>query len=386
MVKMLEDLLVLDFSQYLSGPWASMRLGDLGARVIKIESPRGGDGSRRLTLKDIIIDGDSSVFHSMNRNKESYTANLKDPDDLLNVKELVKKADVIVTNFRPGIMDKFGLDYASVKAMNPGLVYASITGYGTEGPWKDKPGQDLLLQSLTGIPYLNGNSDQAPVPVGLAVVDMFTSANAVQAVLAAIIRRFKTGEGALVELSMIEAALDYQFEVMTTFLNDGGELQERCKVSNAHSYLGAPYGIYETLDSYIAISMGSITLLGELLECPALLAYQDSSEWYTKRDEIKAVLRDHLKTKTNKECLDVLEPADYWCAAVLNMQELMAHETMEYVDMVQEVTRKNGSSIKTTRCPMRIDGEKLFSDIAAPALGEDTAAINAEFGLSAEGK
>jgi len=380
-MNLLDDIIVLDFSQYLSGPWAAMRLADLGARVIKVENKKGGDGSRRLTLKNIIIDGDSSVFHSMNRGKESYAANLKDPEDFEKVNKLIEKADVMICNFRPGVMEKLGLGYEEVKKINSNIIYASITGYGKDGYWKNKPGQDLLLQSLTGIPFLNGNGGEDPVPVGLAVVDMFTSANAVQAILASLIRRFKTGEGALVEISMIEAALDYQFEVMTTYLNDGGELPERCKVNNAHAYLGAPYGIYKTKNSYIALAMGSVTQLGELLECKELLEYQDPKTWYTKRDEIKGILKQHLLKKDTEEWLKALEAADYWCGAVLNMDELMNHEGMKDVDIVQTVKRKNGTSIKTTRCPMRIDGEKLFNDVAAPVLGEDTQRIDKEFGL-----
>ncbi|SHH84507.1 CaiB/BaiF CoA transferase family protein [Clostridium grantii] len=380
-MKLLEDILVLDFSQYLSGPWAAMRLADLGARVIKIESPRGGDGCRQLTLKNLKVDGDSTVFHSMNRNKESYSANLKDPDDLARVKKLIEKADVLIGNFRPGIMAKFGLDYDAVKEINPQIVYASITGYGTTGPWKEKPGQDLLLQSLTGIPYLNGNGDQQPVPVGLAVVDMFTSANAVQGILASLIKRMKSGVGCHLEVSMLEAAVDYQFEVVTTYLNDGGELPNRSKVNNAHAYVAAPYGIYKTKDSYIALAMGSILQLGELLKCPPLLNYQDQKTWHTKRDEIKQILADHLITQTTTYWLSILEPADYWCAAVNTMTELMEHEGMKEADMIQEVTRKNGAKIRTTRCPMRVNGEKLFSSKGSPVLGEDTDCINEEFKL-----
>ncbi len=380
-MKLLDDILVLDFSQYLSGPVAAQRLGDFGARVIKIENIKGGDGCRRLTLKNIVIDGDSSVFHSMNRNKESYAANLKDPAELERVKQIIKKADVMICNFRPGIMAKLGLSYEEVKAINPGIIYTDITGYGSDNMWKYKPGQDLLLQSLTGIPFLNGNGGDNPTPVGLAVVDMFTSGNAVQAILAALLRKSKTGQGAFLELSMIESALDYQFEVVTTYLNDGGELQERSKVNNAHAYLAAPYGVYKTKDNYIALAMGSITQLGELLGCAPLVEYQDSKTWYTKRDEIKAILAEHLLTKNTDEWLEALEAADYWCSTVYNMDQLMKHEIMESVDMVQTVKRKNGSSIRTTRCPVRVDGEKLFSSVASPVLGEDTENINKEFNL-----
>ncbi|MDC7235622.1 MAG: CaiB/BaiF CoA-transferase family protein [Spirochaetales bacterium] len=380
-MKLLDDILVLDFSQYLAGPWTAVKLADFGARVIKIERPGSGDNSRRLILSNLLIDGDSSVFHSMNRNKESYAANLKDTDDLRKVKELIKKADVMIENFRPGIMEKIGLGYEEVKKLNPGIIYTSVTGYGAEGPLKGKPGQDLLVQSLSGIPWLNGNADQAPVPVGLAVVDQFTTANAVQAILASLIRRSRTGEGARVELSLIESAIDFQFEVLTTYLNNGEKMSERSKVNNAHNFLGAPYGIYKTKDSFIALSMGPLQVLADLLECEGLKRYSDPDEWFDKRDEIKQTLAEHMPGRTTEEWLAVLEPADYWCARVNTTRELLEDEGLSRADMIQEIKRKNGTTLKTTRTPVRIDGDKLFCSKGAPVLGEDTDAINKEFGL-----
>lgn len=377
-MKPLDRLLVLDFSQFLAGPFAAMRLADLGARVIKIERAEGGDLSRKLTLSNLVVDGDSTVFHAMNRNKESYAANLKDPSDLEKVKRLLRQADVLIESFRPGTMARLGLDYASAKAINPRIVYGSVTGYGAEGPWKDKPGQDLLVQSLSGMPWLCGNADQPPVPFGLSVADMFTSANLVQGLLAALVRRGSTGRGALVEVSLMESALDFQFEVLTTHLNDGGMLPQRSRVSSAHAYLGAPYGLYETADGHIALAMGSVVRLGELLECPELAAYQDPVSWFDRRDEIKSILAVHLKRKTTAEWLAKLEPADYWCAEVLDMQRLMEHDGFKALGFVQEVRRSNGAALRTTRCPIRIDGEKLYADRAAPVLGEDNAAIDAE--------
>ncbi|GGG00272.1 CaiB/BaiF CoA transferase family protein [Paenibacillus abyssi] len=380
-MKLLDGLLVLDFGQFLAAPFAAMRLADLGARVIKIERSEIGDLSRKLTLSNLVVDGDSTVFHSMNRNKESYAANLKNPEDVKAVMKLVEKADVLIEGFRPGTMAKLGLDYDSVKKINPRLVYGSVTGYGNEGPWKDKPGQDMLVQSLSGMPWLNGNRDQPPLPFGLSVVDMFTSANLVQGILAALVRRGTTGEGGLVEVSLIESALDLQFEVLTTHLNDGGKLPERSEVNNGHAYLGAPYGIYETKDGFIALAMGSIIQLGELLECDELLNYQDSKTWFDKRDEIKRILVGHLKLKETKEWLQVLEAADYWCADVHTMETLMNHEGFKALEMVQEVVRKNGATLRTTRCPIRVNGQRLFKANAAPVLGEDTDHVNKEFHL-----
>lgn len=381
-MKPLEGLLVLDFSQYLSGPSAALRLADLGARVIKIERPLSGDGCRNLYLHNLENQDGSVLFQTINRNKESYAADLKNPGDLEKVKTLVGHADVLIENFRPGIMGKLGLDYESVRQMNPRIVYASVTGYGKEGPWVHKPGQDLLVQALSGAAWLNGDSSQPPVPFGLAVADMLTGAHLTQGILACLVRRGRTGEGGLVEVSLLESILDFQFEVLTTYLNDGGKLPVRSSVNNANAYLGAPYGIYETKDGYIALAMGSVTKLGELLECPEAAAFVDPKEWFTRRDEIKAILSRHLKTRTTRMWLNVLEPVDYWCADVFDWEKLLAHDGFKVLDMIQEVGRPGTPPIKTTRCPIRINGVRLKSSKKAPAIGEHTELIESEFHLS----
>lgn len=380
-MKLLDGIIVLDFAQYLAGPWAATKLADLGARVIKIERPGSGDNGRRLTLCNLVVDGDSTVFHSQNRNKESYTANLKDPADMEKVKKLIAKADVMIQNFRPGVMERMGLGYEDVKKINPRMVYASVTGYGSEGPLTSKPGQDLLVQSMTAIPWLSGNEGQDPVPIGVAAIDMFTAMNVVEGVLASLFSREKTGEGALVEASLVESSIDFQFEVMTTFLNNGNKLQPRSAVNNAHPYLGAPYGLYKTKDGYMAVSMGSITQLGQLIDCKALTEYTNPDDWYDKRDEIKQKLADHLATNTTRYWLDILEPADYWAARVNTVRDVMEDEGLRYADMVQEIVRKNGTKLLTTRTPLRINKQKLFAFKGAPVLGEDTDHINKEFGL-----
>ena len=217
-MKPLEGLLVLDFAQFLAGPWAATRLADLGARVIKIERPEAGDLCRQLYISNLSLDGDSTLFHSINRNKQSYAADLKNPADLASVKQLIARADVLIQNFRPGVMDRIGLDAATCRELNPRLIYASVTGYGTTGPWKDRPGQDLLAQALSGMTALNGDADHPPLPVGLAVADLTASAHLVQGILAALVRRGINGEGAVVEVSLLESILDLQFELTTTVI------------------------------------------------------------------------------------------------------------------------------------------------------------------------
>lgn len=367
----LEDYLIVDFSQFLSGPSASLRLADMGARVIKVERAGVGDICRTLYTSNLIMNGESSVFHAINRNKESFEVDLKKAEDAAMVMELLKKADVMIHNFRPGVMERLGFDYETVSAINPTIIYAEISGYGTTGNWRGKPGQDLLLQSVTGLTSLTGNATSGPVAMGLSIVDMLAGAHLAQGILASLYRKAIKNEGALVQVSMMESAYDFQFETITTFMNDGGQLPERTEKNNANAYLGAPYGIYQTADGYIALAMGAIPVLGDLLHCEPLLAYQDIKQAFTLRDEIKAKLAAHLLTATTAHWLSKLEPADIWCADVLDWQSLMAHDGFKALNMIQEVQMQDGYRYQTTRCPIRIDGELLTSTKGSPKLGQD---------------
>lgn len=380
-MKPLEGITVLDFSQYLSGPSAALRLADLGAKVIKIEMPEKGDSARKLIFKNITFGEDSIIFHTVNRNKESFAANLKDEKDVAMVRKLIKQADVLIENFRPGTMKRLGLDYEKVKQLNPQMVYGSVTGYGKSNTWRHKPGQDLLVQALSGLSWLNGNRDQPPLPFPLAVADMFAGAHLAQGILAGLVRRGKNQEGSLVEVSLLESILDLQFEVLTAYLNDGGQKPERSLINNAHTHLSAPYGIYETKDGYIALAMGSIGQLADLLECPELNEYSDSNTWFEARDDIKMILMKHLKTKRTNDWLNILEPADYWCAEVLNWDKLFAHQGFMELDMVQEVDLPDGGTFKTLRCPITINGERLKSSKSAPLVGQDNEHLAQSFNL-----
>ncbi|UAY56175.1 CaiB/BaiF CoA transferase family protein [Arachidicoccus terrestris] len=376
MNKPLDDILVVDFSQFLSGPSASLRLADLGARVIKIERPVTGDISRHMYISDVDMNGASSVFHAINRNKESYSADLKNPDDLARILSLVQKADIVMHNFRPGVMERLGLDYATVKNINNSVIYGEISGYGTEGPWKDKPGQDLLLQALSGMCYLSGNGDMAPVPMGISLVDIATGGHLVQGILACLVRRAVTGQGGLVQVSMLESACDLQFESITCYLNDGRELPERGLKNNANAYLGAPYGIYKTADGYLALAMTAVDQLGALINCKELCKYTDTQQWFTLREEIKAILSAHLLTAVTRHWLDILEPADIWCAEVLNWRDLLADTALNNNKITQSVTMQDGYTFQTTRCPINLNGEALLSDKGTPALGQDNQIID----------
>lgn len=378
-MKPLDDYLVIDFSQFLSGPSASLRLADLGARVIKIEKPDTGDICRTLYTSDLIMNGESSVFHTINRNKESFSIDFKEPKGLLKIKQLISKADVVMHNFRPGVMERIGLGYEEVRKINPTIIYASISGYGDHPDLKKIPGQDLLLQSMTALTWLTGNQDDGPVPMGLSIVDMLAGAHLAQGILATLYRKSLQNIGALVQVSMLESAFDFQFETITTYFNDGGELPVRTKNNNAHAYLGAPYGIYQTQNGYLALAMGSIPVLAELLQCNELLVYPENK--FILRDEIKSILATHLKTKPTAFWLSILEPADIWCANVLNYDQLFEEEGFKILNFIQDVKMEDGYSYSTTRCPIKIDGELFTSSKGSPTLGQDNEQIIKEFKL-----
>jgi CoA:oxalate CoA-transferase len=376
----LKGLLVLDLAQFLSGPSAALRLADLGARVIKIERPATGDICRTLYLTDTVVDGDSTLFHAINRNKESLALDLKAPGDLESFKRLIGRADVLVQNFRPGVIERLGLGYDEVHRLNPRLVYASVSGYGETGEWAAWPGQDLLAQSMSGITWLNGHAGDGPVPLGLSIADIQAGHILTQGILAALVQRSVTGSGAHVQTSLLEALIDLQFEMLTTYLNDGRRQPERARFRNANAYLAAPYGIYPTADGFIALAMMPLAELAAALPLPALLRY-DARDAFSLRDEIKRTIAAALAGQSTAHWLSRLRPADVWCAEVLDWPALLASEAFARLDMLQAVDRGGSGDLLTTRSPLRIDGLRARSARAAPGIDEHGDAIRREFQL-----
>jgi CoA:oxalate CoA-transferase len=372
----LEGLIVLDFSQYLSGPAAGLRLADLGARVIKIERPGKGDAGRKLAIKNLWVDDNSLLFHTINRNKESFTADLKNEDDVKLVKKLMKKADVVIHNFRPGVMEKTGLSYEAVKEINAKIIYAVISGYGKVGPWKNKPGQDLLLQSITGLTNTTGNGMSGPVPFGISIADMLCGAQLVQGILGGLIRRQKNGVGALIEISLLESLLDFQFELFTTYYSSK-QLPQRSNINNGHPLLGAPYGLYKTEDGYIALAMMDIQILAKTIKCDALHDFT-SEEAFSNRDCIKKILAEFLLTKETNYWIALLQQEGLWAMEVLDWRKMEKHEAYGVLEM-EQVVYAGDEKIFTTRCPIRINGKKLYADKPAPQLGEHNEKIKRDF-------
>jgi CoA:oxalate CoA-transferase len=377
----LHGVLVLDFSQFLSGSLATLRLADMGARVIKIERPGTGDLGRTIYLSDTDVHGENTLFHAINRNKESYAADLKNPSDLDKLRRLLARADVMVQNFRPGVMERLGFGYDQVSQINSRLVYGVVSGYGNAESWRDRPGQDLLAQARSGIMWLSGDDGDPPTPMALAIADMLAGHNLCEGILACLVRRGVTGRGGLVETSLIESLLDFQFEVLTTHLNDGRRPPRRSSFRNAHAYLAAPYGVYDTSNGYLALAMTHLPTLGQLLDLPALQEISDSADGFRRRDEIKQIIAKRLKDRTTEQWLDILNAADIWCAEVLDWPKLCASEAFQQLAMVQMLRDGRGIEILTTRLPIRLDGGLMTSEQLAPGVGQHTETIQREFGL-----
>jgi CoA:oxalate CoA-transferase len=377
----LHGILVLDFSQFLSGSLATLRLADMGARVIKIERPGAGDLGRTIYLSDTDLHGENTLFHAINRNKESYAADLKNPSDLDKLRQLIARADVMVQNFRPGVMERLGFGYDKVSQINSRLVYGIVSGYGNAKAWRDRPGQDLLAQARSGIMWLSGNDGDPPTPMALAIADMLAGHNLCEGILACLVRRAATGRGGLVETSLVEALLDFQFEVLTTYLNDGRRPPRRSAFRNAHAYLAAPYGVYDTANGYVALAMTHLPTLGKLLELPALQEISDPADGFRRRDEIKQIIAKRLKEHTTEHWLEILNGADIWCAEVLDWPKLCRSDAFEQLAMVQPLGDGRGIEILTTRLPIRLDGGLLTSERLAPRVGQHTETIQKEFGL-----
>ncbi|CAM3728815.1 MULTISPECIES: CaiB/BaiF CoA transferase family protein [Paenibacillus] len=365
----LEGLLVLDFSQFLSGPYAGLRLADLGARVIKIERLDGGDICRRLYISNMELDGDSTLFHSINRNKESYAVDLKSESDRHKVRKLLSHADIMIQNFRPGVIEKLGFGYEEVKAINPFLIYGSISGYGWDTPLRGRPGQDLLMQAFTGLSWLNrDDAIHRPIPFGLAIADMMTGAHLVQGILAALVRRSVQGTGALVEVNMLESTLDVMQEIW-----DEKWMPDRCSNEGAGEAESSRWlkGLYPTATGYIALEEMSLYELKKALE-----AHFSSAT-------INEVTADSIQQ------LLLTKPADYWCIQLrkagiaceelLNWEQLLGQEAFRDLNITQNIYRSNGARLTALSCPIRLNGYRLQSSRGAPYIGEHNGAIELEW-------
>lgn len=382
----LSGVRVLDLSRVLAGPMCAQALGDLGAEVIKIEHPGRGDDTRDWGIR--VGSRNTSYFNSANRNKQSVGVDLQKPEGQRIVRELAKKSDVVIQNFKFGGIAKMGLDYESVKAINPGVVYCSIAGYRSDGPEATRPGYDLLVQGEAGLMALNGEEGQGPLKFGVAAVDMFTGMYSAQAILAALFDRQRTGEGRHVEMALYDCGLMITAYYGMEALLLGGDPP---KYGNAHPSI-VPYGVFDAADGPLVITVGNNAqyqrFCTEVIERPDL-ANDERLATNIGRSQNRHVLlpelRAELGRRQREQLLERLRAAGIPCGEVLGLREALQSERSVQAGLVAELPNPEVGQVQVLAPPYRIDGQRMPVRTAPPMLSQDTEQVLGEvLGMDAQ--
>jgi len=370
---------VLDCSIAMAGPFAAQRLGDLGADVVKVE-PVTGEWQRHTAAGGARGNKVNVSFLSLNRNKRSLAVDLKDPDGKAVLLELVKTADVFLQNYRPGVAKRLGVDYETLSKINPRLVYVSISGYGEDGPYLNRPGQDLVLQGMSGAMLSAGREGEPPNAAGQYLVDGITAYTAFEGALAALLHRERTGEGQLVQVNMLDAITTIQMQELSVF-TVGHKPQVRSAEPHAHVYIRAPYGAFATSDGFIIVAFPKLANLGQTIGEPSFLEMDDEVDTWTKRDEIFAKTRDRLKTKTTAEWLELLRAADIWCGPVYGYADLVEDEQIKHNGTFVEYEHPTEGHVKTPGFPIKFSKTPSTVDRGAPVVGQHSRDVLREAGF-----
>ncbi|WP_026381800.1 CaiB/BaiF CoA transferase family protein [Afifella pfennigii] len=380
----LDGLRVLDLTIAMAGPMCTQRLGEMGADIVKIEAPGGGDFARHAIMAGVTKFGDAICYVTLNRNKRSLVLDLKSEAGRKVLYGLVKDADVLVQNYRPRVAAKLGIDYASLSAINPRLVYGSITGYGDEGPMKERPGQDLLLQAFTGLTFNGGVRDGLPQASPLYMVDVTASHLLGEGLLAALVARGVTGRGQEVKVSMMAAITEMQCQEVTSFLAAEAPPQ-RGAAPQVSIYQEPPYGIHACRQGFLAIAQADLDVLAKALELPELADLkaarpsQDDAAALTEwRDRVVIMVANRLAEETAEHWDGLLAPLGVWCIVVNDYAAFLAHPQAKA--LLTEMEHPKGGRYTTVAPAIRFSGQSAPALTSAPAYGADSRAI-----LEAEG-
>jgi len=380
MLKLLSGVRVVSFNHFHAGPMAAQMLADLGADVIAVE-PIGGAFHRNWAVANEFVGTQSVNLLTTGRNKRSLAVDMKSAEGQALTQRLVSKADVVMENFRPGAMARLGLGYEQVKALNPGVIYASASGYGSSGPYAKRPGQDLLLQALSGLASRSGRADGPPTPVGPVVVDQHAATIYVMSILAALFNRERTGEGHLVEVSLLQAAIDLQTESLTAWFNGPKTAAPRAPNGVASWCSGGAHGIHATANGHIAISMAAPSAMANAFDLPALNAFADDRA-FEDRDAISVLVSARLRDKTTAEWLEQLRAHDVWHAPVQDYDDLLDDPQLAHLGVFQTAQSVEGKPITLVMHPARFDGQSPSVDRLPQPLGAQTDEILGELGYS----
>lgn len=376
---MLKGIKVLSFTHFLQGPSAVQMLADLGADVVKIERTEGAY-ERFWSGMDTYKNGVSVFFLLANRNQKSVAIDLRSEEGRELIYRMVKETDVIVENYRPQAMERLGLGYEKLKEINPKLIYCSCSGYGSDGPYAKRPGQDLLLQSLSGLMSLSGGKNDPPTPVGTAAVDQHAAVLAAFGIVSALFHRERTGEGCKVESSLLNSALDLQMESLAYYLNKG-EMWERSDTGLASRFHQAPYGVYKTSDGYLTVSNTPVEKLANILQSEPLSRFT-SADQMSKRDEIDRIFSDIMKTRTTREWEEFFTANDVWYAPVNDYQAIVNDPQVKWNEMISTFNHPDAGEVKLVNHPVHYNGKAPKQTMHQPAIGEHSVEIMKQYGFS----
>jgi len=374
----LDGIRVLDCSIAMAGPFAGQRLGDLGADVIKVE-PVTGEWQRHTSAGGAQGNRVNVSFLSLNRNKRSLAVNLKSEEGRAILLRAVETADVFLQNYRPGVAERLGVDYASLSAVNPGLVYVSISGYGEDGPYRDRPGQDLLLQAMSGSMMSAGRAGDPPQAAGLYVVDAVAAARAFEGALAALFQRTRTGRGQHVTVNMLDAITSLQMQELSVH-TVGQVPQERSAEPHAHVYIRAPYGSFATADGFIVIAFPPLDVLGRVIGAPELEAMEAERDGFARRDEIHRLTAERLATRPSAEWLEAFAEAGIWAGPVYTYADLAADPQAAHNGSFVTYDHATEGRVTTPGFPYRFSDAPLEVARGAPLAGEHSAEVLGELG------
>jgi crotonobetainyl-CoA:carnitine CoA-transferase CaiB-like acyl-CoA transferase len=375
----LKDIRVLDLSRILAGPYCTMMLGDLGADVIKVERPGRGDDSRGWGPPFVGAPygpyaGESAYFMAANRNKRSITVNLKSPEGLEIVHRLARVSDVLVENFRTGVLDRMGLGYADMWALNPRLVYCSISGYGRTGPWAERPGYDFVIQAEGGMMGITGPEEGPPYRVGVPIVDITAGMCAATAVLAALHARTHTGEGQLVDVSLLNTQAALLSNVASNYLVGGAKPR---RLGNAHPNI-TPYEAFRARDRWFAMAAANErqwALVCDVIGQPELkddARFTTNSLRVSHRAELRAVLNDAFAARDAEEWLTRLREAGLPCGPINTVPDVFAHPQAEARNLALEAQHPTAGQVRLTGFPYLLSGTPAEIRHPPPLLGQHT--------------
>ncbi|MFZ0591418.1 MAG: CoA transferase [Bryobacteraceae bacterium] len=370
----LDGIRVLDASQMMAGPLCAMRLGDLGAEVIKVEPPGKGEWVRTHGFANAELNGETTALLGLNRNKKSVTINLKSPEGLEILYRLVEQSDIFIQNFRVGTADRIGIGFEKLSQVNPRLIYCSISGYGEEGPYKGRPGQDLVVQAYSGSMFSVGSESDPPIPGAMFVADAAAAYQAAIGALAALYARQRTGKGQKIDVNLLASVMDVQIQEITTYLNLD-VLPTRTEEPLAHAWNNAPYGVYPTADGWIAIAMSPLHVLGEALENNRLREMTKWSDGVTYRDEVYRIVRSILPQRTSKQWLRILDEHGLWAGPVYTYRDLAHDEHVIATSMIAETIHPKIGLLRMPNVPLRMSDTPAAVRTAPPLLGEHTDAL-----------